>query len=185
MSVKRSLALNALVVGLLALTACGDDAGSTTTPTTTDPRLIGPPASIDPPFVLDDLTDEYGCGYGFQAGNADQSAGLFVMTDGTFGEPPRSGRVTFGPEASPWSGELRFGSDLFANWCDDVIEPDEPTPVVTETWAVTSGRGELTLNDDGTATVSLTGLVAVDGEGAQHELGDITIDNVGWGQFAG
>ena len=78
----------------------------------------------------------YGCGFGFWASNADQTAGIFVeFTDfdaANAGQVPPVGAVP----SVIWSGRVDVGTDLFANWCDDVVEPGEPEPVVTETWQI-------------------------------------------------
>lgn len=182
--------MTALVLSVVLFGACGGDDSSSTT--TTDPRLIGPPASIpttDPeaPFALADLTEPYGCGFGFQVGNDDQTIGLFVTTGGGYGEPPSEDSVDLATEDGPWSAEIRFGRDLFANWCDDVIEPGEPEPFVGATWTVTAGTLTITQADAATsqATLEATGLVAADADGNEYEVGDITVVNTSWGMFAG
>lgn len=138
-----------------------------------------PPTS--PTVDLSAFTQSYGCGYGFQAGRPDQEAGLFLRRD----EPASSGTVVLPVEG--WSGEVQLGHDLFANWCDDVLTPDEPTPDVVERWEVVEGTLELVVPQDGRgeASVAATGLVAQRPDGTLVELGDITIDNPHYGTFAG
>ncbi|MDZ7674582.1 MAG: DUF6174 domain-containing protein [Acidimicrobiales bacterium] len=128
-----------------------------------------------------DLTDDHACGYGFQAGRPDQTAGLFLSR----GEPATSGTVTL--PADEWTVEVRIGEDLFANWCDDVMEPDEPEPSTAETWTVVAGTLDVTVPDQiqAEATVTATGLVAERPDGSRVELGDITITNEFYGTIPG
>jgi len=134
-----------------------------------------------------DLAEQYACGFGFYAGNADQTVGL-IITYADF-EGAQSGNV---PKTSQltdevWQAELQFGKDLFANWCDDVLEPGEPTPEVTETWRV-SGKieiVELPSSGQGAATALLSGMAARGPDGETLPLDDVEIVNEFWGTFAG
>ena len=113
--------------------------------------------------------------------------GLFVTSGGGFGEPPAEDAADLASSSTAWSAEIRIGADLFANWCDDVIEVGEPEPRVDETWPITAGTARILDADAATttATLELTGLVATAPDGAQYQLGDITIENPAWGMFAG
>lgn len=152
---------------LVALSACSGDGGA-------DPETV-------------ELTEEYGCGFGFYLSNADQTAGLmlsYLDPDGAWaGTVARTGQID-----AAWDAELRFGTDLFANWCDDVIEPDEPTPEVETTWTVT-GEIEVTelpaAGECGQATARLHDVVAHGPVDQMLELGELTITNTAWGCFAG
>ncbi|HEU4894285.1 MAG TPA: hypothetical protein VFT85_00485, partial [Acidimicrobiia bacterium] len=106
-----------LSVGLVALAGCGSEDQS------------GPPTP--------ELTEEYGCGYGFYASNPEQTVGLFIEFSDF--EAAANGDVpdTSALDDGTWNARLEFGTDLFANWCDDVLEPGEPTPQVGETWQLT------------------------------------------------
>jgi hypothetical protein len=87
-----------------------------------------------------------------------------------------------------WRAVLDEGSDLFANWCDDVLEPDEPTPEVVETWEVSGSIEVLSLPEAGQcgpATARFTDLVATDSQGATMSLGDLEVTNEAWGCLAG
>lgn len=140
------------------------------------------------------LTEHHPCGLGFATGNLDQSLGLVISWQGGVDpiEPDLSDGVNFPTDA--WSGSVFTGRDLFANWCDDVVEPDEPTPVIDETWTLVAGTLEFTsvpTADPGTgcngqeATAVLTGAVAGSEAGDQIVLDDIDLHNPAWGCFAG
>ena len=158
-----------VTIALLALAGCGDD--------------DGPPESGSPEFAPDELTEARGCGYGFQIGRPDQRVAMFARhPEG----PAASGTVTLPAEA--WTLTVRFGEDLFANWCDDVMEAGEPEPEVTEEWQVVEGTLEVTVPADraqGRATLVATGLVAERPDGERVPLGDITIANDFYGTIAG
>jgi hypothetical protein len=136
------------------------------------------------------LVDDHGCGYGFAKGNEDQTLALIISSEGGFG--------TGGPDVSEpvelpspdWSASIHTGVDLFANWCDDVIEPDEPTPITDETWTLVGGTLTVTSGtpadcDGEPVTATLTGAVAESPDGEQVNLDDIELANTGWGCFAG
>jgi hypothetical protein len=87
-----------------------------------------------------------------------------------------------------WLAELRFGTDLFANWCDDVLEPGEPTPEVGEIWPLS---GTIEINElpparqSGLASATLS---AIEAHGPNNELiafDLFEIENEFWGAFAG
>lgn len=134
------------------------------------------------------LTEAHDCGYGFYLGNVDQTRALKITFQDF--EAAQAGEV---PEQSAlsddvWSAELEGGQDLFANWCDDVLEPDEPTPEVREVWQV-SGAIEIAelppAGECGPAAATLTGLEAHNDEGEIISLGDLEIENEFWGCIAG
>lgn len=135
-----------------------------------------------------DLDEEHGCGYGFYLGNASQTAGLLLdyvdRAGAGVGDVVKSARLS----DRAWQAELRFGSDLFANWCDDVIEPEEPEPVIDEVWRV-SGQIHVTglppAGRCGPASATLSDLVARNAEGEVISLGDLEVENEAWGCFAG
>lgn len=147
----------------------------------------GPTASNPP--EAPQLTEEYGCGFGFYLGNVDQTAGLFIaLSDFDVGQ---SGDV---PESSSlsddiWRSQLQFGADLFANWCDDVIEPGEPEPEITETWNVSGTIEILELPEPGTCGPARALLADVEAHSPDDDevlaLGDFDAENGFWGCFAG
>ena len=162
---RRTLVV--LVVGLSLLVGCGSD-GEESTPTP-------------------ELTEQYGCGYGFYASNPDQTVGMFIefsdFEAAATGDVPSMSQL----EDETWRAELRFGTDLFANWCDDVLEPGEPTPQVGETWQLTGTIeiDQLPPTGQGVASATLTG---VEAHGPANELiafEDFEIENEFWGSFAG
>lgn len=132
------------------------------------------------------LTDGYGCGHGFYLGTPDGTAGLFLISQSGFGEPVPAGAHRLPSEG--WVSELQFGTDLFANWCDDVIEPGEPEPMTEEIWRVSGTLEILSLPASegcGPASATLTSAVARNEDGDEIVLGDLDLSNESWGCFAG
>ncbi|MEZ5165436.1 MAG: DUF6174 domain-containing protein [Acidimicrobiales bacterium] len=134
------------------------------------------------------LTEVYGCGWGFALGS--ESGDLALMIHTTEAEPDTTRPVTL-PD-SAWSAEITTGSDLFANWCNDVVDPTQPQPRVDARWTLTAGT--LTFTDridtprscDGVDVhATLTGAVAESTDGQTVELEPIDLRNPGWGCFAG
>lgn len=134
-----------------------------------------------------DLTEMWGCGYGFHASNPEQTVAL-RFTAAT--SAPPSSRTAELPDPA-WEAEVVTGTDLYANWCDDVIEPDEPTPVIDGTFPVVGGTIAVTAPTpnvgcgDAEATAVITGLEVRAPDGATLGLGDLTVTNPSWGCFAG
>lgn len=131
---------------------------------------------------------QYGCGYGFWLGSSDdQVAVRFAAAH----EPAAAGsleqQVTL--PNTDWEVAVLFGDHLYSNWCDDVVEPGEPEPIVREEWRVTAGT--MTFLDMpptaecGMARASLTDLVATRPGGTTIQLGDREVTNRDWGCFAG
>lgn len=128
------------------------------------------------------LDGEYGCGYGFALANAGQTVSMAVSFVGVDWE---TGPATGTYDLADVDGAVRFGTDLMANWCDDVIEVGEPEPEVDETWNIVSGTLELSVTDNRLATGTFTDVVAVDADGIEHDFGDVVVANGMWGFFAG
>jgi hypothetical protein len=136
------------------------------------------------------LTDDYGCGFGFALGSAEQDLALVISATTGFGDGPDVSEPVVFPSAD-WTAEIRVGSDLFANWCDDVITASEPQSVVDATWTIVAG----TLTIDGPVApgdcagsiveATLTDAVAESPDGTSVDLGDIDLVNDTWGCFAG
>ncbi len=181
-----------LVLAALAtlLAGCSDDtnvdAGSVPTTTAPAPTTTTAPA----PALGETLTEDWGCGYGFAAGNPDQTVGLVIQLQ------PRmqvdQGRLPAQTDLGdgPWDAVVRQGEHLFANWCDDVIDTSEPQPEVTAELPVVEGTMEVTtgrLHQECPSVVvaQLTGVVAEGEDGQRVELGDLDVRNDSWGCFAG
>ena len=134
-----------------------------------------------------DLTVDHPCGHGFAKGSADQTISLVIFHTGEWTEdgPSLDEPIELGSN-SEWSARISVGADLFANWCDDVVEEDEPTPRIDREFTITQGTlvGEV---DGSVARASLSNVVAapVDGPGEPIELPEIQLVNEGWGFFAG
>jgi hypothetical protein len=168
--------LAALIV--FCVSACG-----TTAPSTSP---LEPPEAEIP--SIESLTTEWGCGRGFQVSNADQTVSLRIAPRGE-GQPDQ--RVTL-PHPD-WRAELVQGADLHANWCDDVMEPGEPTPVESSRLEVVKGDlrivGELPEDTGGgggmAVTLEASDLVLELPDGTEVPFGSITITNSNWGLLAG
>lgn len=133
---------------------------------------------------LDSLTESYGCGTGFWIGNPDETTALFVSYNGS--APPESTTL---PDSN-WSVRLVDGQNLFANWCDDVIEEGEPTPFEARSLPVIAGSLEIVGDAPAQFESAPLSLIASDlvldvGNGETHELGDVQIENPSFGFFAG
>lgn len=137
---------------------------------------------------IPELSEQYGCGYGFYASNVEQTVGLFVVFSDF--DAAESGNI---PETSQlngdtWDAEIRFGTDLFANWCDDVLEPGEPTPEYGETWQVSGTIEVHELPPAGRGGPASATLTDVEARGPNNELiafDNFEIQNEFWGTFAG
>ncbi len=131
------------------------------------------------------LTETYGCGTGFWIGNPDETTALRIAYQGD-GPPPASVVL---PDPA-WTAEMVDGRDLYANWCDDVIEPGEPEPQRARVLPVVSGELEIIGEppapfQGGSLSVRASNLVLDIGGGETHALGDVEIVNPSWGFFAG
>ncbi len=125
------------------------------------------------------MTTDHACGYGFSAASPDQSVAF---------------QVYFDPSGDPYSGTydladatvaaVNFGADLMANWCDDVLEPDEPEPRVDERWTITGGTVTITIEGQ-RATGEFRDIMALTPDDVEYPLGNATIVNEGWGVIAG
>ncbi|MDH3755765.1 MAG: hypothetical protein OEU32_18035 [Acidimicrobiia bacterium] len=137
------------------------------------------------------LTVAWQCGHGFWVGNGDQTLAIrFQAHDANAlatGAAPAV--VTLPDPDERWSGTLTLGRDLYANWCDDVIEEGEPEPVVAETWAIAAGTIEIVavppVDECGPAHGWARGLVAEADDGRTVEIDDLRLINPAWGCFAG
>jgi hypothetical protein len=160
-----------LLASILVLSACG----AVLPDTFTEADLPDPGA----------LSQEWGCGFGFWLSNRDQSVALQLAYTGE-GSPP----ATTDLPSPLWEARLIVGTDLYANWCDDVIETDEPTPVEHWVLPVVGGRIEV----EGEAPEPFSGgelrftaedLVVELPDGTQVAWGDVAGRNPNWGFMAG
>lgn len=157
-------------------------------PGPTGPRPHTPPAAATtPPGEPIELTDDHPCGLGFQTASADQRYAL-LLWPADASTPPPGGSVEL--PSPDWNAELQVGEDLMANWCDDVLEPGEPTPHVTATWPVTAGT--LTFAPPPSpgcggdaVTARITGLEITAPDGETIALPDRFITNDAYGCVAG
>lgn len=164
-------------------------------PTSDVTATPGPPAAAPSPLaVIDDslLTESWGCGYLFAASDVAQTVAVVVQADIDLAEagdlPP--GDVTLGPTTTSWTGVVQVGEDLFANWCDDVIEPGEPERALHDEWPIVSGVLSTTcVVDDGVgeclAGATLRSGVALRDDGSEIAVGLLDLRNECWGCFAG
>ena len=133
---------------------------------------------------LDSLTESYGCGTGFWIGNPDETTALWFSYTGT--APPESTTL---PDPT-WSVRMVDGQNLFANWCDDVIEEGEPTPIEARSLPVIAGSLEIVGDAPAQFESAPLSLIASDlvldiGNGETHPLGDVQIENPSFGFVAG
>lgn len=161
---------------LIAFTACGSPEAVTST-------SVEPASSSVPDLAT--LTEEWGCGNGFYVGNPGQTSALRLQFTG---DELTETEIDLPDPA--WSAVLIHGTNLYANWCDDVIEANEPTPREHETISIAGGHlsivGEIPEPfTGGTLVVEATDLEVVRPDGTTAVLGDITITNRAWGVFAG
>ena len=136
--------------------------------------------------ALSEMTETYGCGHGFWIGNPSETAALRFAYLGDDGD------ATDARLPDPrWQVELLVGTDLYANWCDDVIEPGEPEPDISATSRVVEGSLEI-IGDSptepftpATLTLEARGLAVEMDDAEIVPLGDVTIVNTSYGVFAG
>lgn len=174
---KRALA----VLLLAGLFGCG----SGTTGISTTGTGPAPDPSIPP---LESFTTEWSCGEGFWVSNAQQTAALHIAFRGE-GRPAREVRL---PDPD-WNADVVQGTNLHANWCDDVMEPGEPVseehsrlPVVAGELLLVGGIPQDTGGGGGqSATVEASDLEVELPDGTREQLGSITITNSHWGLIPG
>ncbi|HYF46055.1 MAG TPA: hypothetical protein VD926_07580 [Acidimicrobiales bacterium] len=174
----RRLLLPLAVLGL-AGGACSDGApeaagstAATTAPTTT--------TAVRPGAL--DLTEEWGCGGVLALSTRDEATALFVHVDfdRVWLDEAEPGPLVGGD----WVAELRSGSNLFANWCTDVIT--EPFTEVEATVPVEAGsievtRGGVRQHCGGPFVAQLHDVRLADG----RRLGDLTVHTRRWGCVQG
>ncbi|MFO7960124.1 MAG: hypothetical protein R6U94_04160 [Nitriliruptoraceae bacterium] len=134
------------------------------------------------------MMEEYGCGYGFWLGSPDERVAVRLAAAPEIAAAGALSRVTDLPDDA-WDATVLIGEDLYANWCDDVVEPGEPEPDVAEQWPMTAGT--ITLQSVPSADCptevrgSVSGLEATRPDGTVVDLGERDVGNDTWGCFAG
>ncbi len=191
MTVRFSFVALAFVCVLAS--ACGSDssvveagAGTASAETTGTSGTVEPVLTGGPVLASTALSVDHGCGFGFAKGSVDQTISMVVFFTGDWTEtgPSLDESIELGP-GSAWSAQISVGENLFANWCDDVIEEDEPTPRIDQEFQITQGTlvGSV---DNGVASATLTNVVAVPvGDGDIVEWAEVELRNEAWGFFAG
>lgn len=199
---RRSLVAVAVVT--LWLSACGSDDAEDQTATeeptagqpTTDPAEGGESegAETDTGQTQTDVgaerfTVDHGCGFGFAKGSDEQDLGLIIFFTGPYtpAGPDLSEPIVL-PDGQ-WSAEVQAGADLFADWCDDAIEEDDPIPRIDRTWTVIEGTITVTAiepaADVARVEAKLAGAVLESTDGERLELEPVVLVNDLWGFFAG
>ncbi|MEX2549634.1 MAG: hypothetical protein WD638_05380 [Nitriliruptoraceae bacterium] len=146
------------------------------------------------PRALEELElaelETYGCGYGFWLGTPEQDVAirLGVADHEAVASGELAREATLPDEA--WQATVQHGRDLFANWCDDVLEPGEPTPDVTEEWPITGGTitlegGAVDQGCPGELSATLADLEVTAPDDTTIDLGSAEVTNDTWGCFAG
>lgn len=140
-----------------------------------------------------ELDVNHGCGHGLFVGNRDQTIALRLAWRGDALPAIEPAFFEMGPYTLPdedWEGEVLVGTDLYANWCDDVVVAGEPQPAVAETWPVTGGELAVTVHPgrgqcgplvEGT----VTDLEVRSPDGATVTIPDVDLLNDAWGCMAG
>lgn len=174
---------------LLSAVACyeKDDTGDTADSTVD----TGTPAAVD----LSSLDREIGCSDLYMSRYASDGSLLLEasttsegLTETAFNASDKTATLSVDlATESTGQVQLHQGVDLHLYPCDDVIEETEE---ITHTWTATSGTLEFTVVSDGTssgpeypgeATVTLTGVVVTDADGASLSIPDSTwTGSVGW-----
>ncbi len=149
-----------------------------------------PPTTEAPVTDRVELSEHFGCGHGFHASNPEQTVALRI--DVAELTPTAFPAVIQLPDPG-WVAAVHLGEELYANWCNDVIDSSQPQPRIDESWTIVAGTMEFVgepPNADTTSgirsvTVRLTGLVAERPDGSRVELRDLEVTNDSWGMFAG
>lgn len=148
------------------------------------------PASLEPEGLAElledvELTESWGCGYGFAASDAAQTVGLRIYSTVVGVQD-----VVEIPDAA-WIAEVIVGKNLFVGNCNDAWEWWWPQNEIVATWPVTAGTltgvptGPVAQCAGGPPiTATLVGAV-VETPAGEVELGDLTLVNDAYGCFAG
>jgi hypothetical protein len=149
-----------------------------------------PAEARDGASALAELTEQWPCGRGFHLSDPAQTTALMLdLTDPTGLEAPP--QATTLPD-DRWDARVLVGTDLFANWCDDLIMAGDPVPQTEETWPVVAGTVTF-LEDVGSlggacerpVVARLAGLVVERPDGTHVPIADREVRNSCWNGAAG
>lgn len=134
---------------------------------------------------LASLDTEWGCGYGFWLGDKDETVALRFHFEGE-----RPDRAVELPHPD-WEVMLLLGTDLYANWCDDVFGDGSALPVTH--WELPVVGGHLALSGDlpsepfesTVMTLTARDLIVELPGGERVPLGSVIVTNPSWGFLAG
>jgi len=149
-----------------------------------------PAGEVDSARDLAGLTEQWACGRGFHLSDPSQTIALMLdLSDPSSQQVPP--QATALPDEA-WDARVLVGANLFANWCDDVIETTDPVPRTDQIWPVVAGT--ITFTDDlsslGSAcerpvAARLTGLVVERPGGTRVPIADREVSNSCWNGAAG
>lgn len=189
--------LLALSLVVAACTGSGEKAAIlrstvTTAPASTTTTTIPPAATTTTiAFAPATLIHVYSCSFFVSRGNADGTVRLQIRVDPDEDTGLAPGMASVGrvPDRY-WGGSVYFGSDLFAFYCQDVIDSDAPQSVVTATWEIVDGTLDIVSLSRGErgychAHLAASGLVARAADGRLVDVGDFEFFNEAWGHFPG
>ena len=187
---RRAVAVLAAIS--FALVGCGDDDVSVGTEgaTSTTPAPSIPTTTESPVTDRVELSESFGCAYGFHASNHEQTVGVRIDFSG---ETPATFPAVITLPDPGWEAVVVVGEALYANWCNDVIDMSQPQPRIDESWTIVAGTIEFVGDPPvadfqasaGPVTARLVGLVAERPDGSRVELQDLEVTNESWGMFAG
>ncbi len=179
------------VLALTVIGACGGDGTPVTTvaPTSTSAAVTTPTTPPVGDLTLT-LTQTWGCGHGFWMSDQEQTMGLLIDTGGVDQTALTAGTPVDLPDEQ-WRATVMLGENLFANWCNDVVDETTPQPVITAEFEVTAGTVipqhippfDMACQAE-EATLEVRGLTATGPDG-DVTIPDMTMVNDSWGCFAG
>ena len=131
-----------------------------------------------------EFTESWGCGIGFAVSTADQHVALVIHANDF---DALDATVTLPHEA--WTAQVLVGKQLMAQWCDDAVEPWEPSATVSAQWPLTAGVLDFGAVPQaecigGPEAATLSGIRVETPEG-EVELADLDLVNDAFGCFAG
>jgi len=183
-------ALAVVVLSVIVGSCGGGDATGSTVEATTTSTVVS--TTVAPPEGVETLTltKAWGCGHGFWMSDQGETMGLLIDMGGVDQASLEAGTPVELPNEQ-WRATVMLGEDLFANWCNDVIDETTPQPVITAEMEITGGTvvpvniPPLDMECQGDeATLEVRGLTAAGPDG-DVTIPDMTMVNTSWGCFAG